>query len=183
MIAHLVQTGFGGFYDGILHVLVTVEDLLLVVGLCLLAGARGKPAARAVLLTLPMAWCLGGVAGAFTASEASLLWPTTLSFSVIGALVAINARVRQGAVFVVLAGTAGGLHGFANGASMDKDSEQVLVLGGIALTVFALTSLLSAFVVSLRAEWHRIAVRVAGSWIAAIGLLMIGWAMRGGSAG
>ena len=54
----------------------------------------------------------------------------------------------------------------------------IIVLVAIALTVFALTSLGSAFVVSLRADWQRLAVRVAGSWIAAIGLLMIGWALR-----
>jgi hypothetical protein len=33
----------------------------------------------------------------------------------------------------------------------------------------------SALVVSEK-PWARIAVRVAGSWIAAIGLLMFGWA-------
>jgi len=37
-----------------------------------------------------------------------------------------------------------------------------------------------AFVVRLRAEWSRIAVRVARSWIAASGLLLLGWAARGG---
>jgi hypothetical protein len=30
----------------------------------------------------------------------------------------------------------------------------------------------------MRVRWVRVAVRVAGSWIAAIGLLMLGWAMR-----
>ena len=29
-----------------------------------------------------------------------------------------------------------------------------------------------------RAQWARIAVRVAGSWIAASGLLVLGWAVR-----
>jgi urease accessory protein len=33
--------------------------------------------------------------------------------------------------------------------------------------------------VQLRASWARIAVRVVGSWIAASGLLMLGWAGRG----
>jgi hypothetical protein len=34
-------------------------------------------------------------------------------------------------------------------------------------------------VVQLRAHWARIAVRVAGSWIADSGLLMLGWSFRG----
>jgi urease accessory protein len=36
----------------------------------------------------------------------------------------------------------------------------------------------AGLVVSLRAAWARVAVRVAGSWIAAIGFLMLGWALR-----
>ncbi|MEK6197514.1 MAG: hypothetical protein N2B58_05005 [Desulfobacterales bacterium] len=40
-------------------------------------------------------------------------------------------------------------------------------------------AIVSAFVVSLKLPWTRIAVRVAGSWVAAMGLLMIGWFFRG----
>jgi hypothetical protein len=46
-------------------------------------------------------------------------------------------------------------------------------------TVFVLVALGAALVVSLRAAWARIAVRAAGSWMAAVGLLMVGWALRG----
>ena len=111
MIAHLVETGFGGFYDGAMHLLVTVEDLLLVLGLCLLAGARGKVAARRVLIALPAAWLLGGILGALTSSGAELLWPTSLSFLGVGALVAIDARSAFDRVVPALAALLGGLHG------------------------------------------------------------------------
>ena len=43
---------------------------------------------------------------------------------------------------------------------------------GIALLV-------SAAVVSLRAVWTLTAVRVVGSWVAAIGMLMFGWLALG----
>jgi len=33
-------------------------------------------------------------------------------------------------------------------------------------------------VVSLRKPWTLVTVRVAGSWIAAVGLLMLGWELR-----
>ena len=39
-------------------------------------------------------------------------------------------------------------------------------------------ALLAALVVSLKAPWTRIAVRVAGSWIVAIGMFMLGWGFR-----
>jgi hypothetical protein len=41
-------------------------------------------------------------------------------------------------------------------------------------------ALLAGQVASVRAPWARVAVQVAGSWIAAIGLFMLGWAVRGG---
>ena len=50
---------------------------------------------------------------------------------------------------------------------------------GIPLSRRQERALVSALVSVLRAAWLRIAVRVAGSWVAAIGLLMIGWAVRG----
>jgi hypothetical protein len=33
----------------------------------------------------------------------------------------------------------------------------------------------------VRATWGRIALRVAGSWIAAVGLLLLGWSLRSAS--
>jgi len=44
--------------------------------------------------------------------------------------------------------------------------------------VFVLVALAAAFVVRLRAEWAGIPVRVAGSWTAAVGLVMLDWAAR-----
>jgi urease accessory protein len=91
-----------------------------------------------------------------------------------------NPRLPAAAV-AVLAAAYGALHGLSNGAAMGESGMQPLGLLGIAATVFALVALISAFVISLRAPWTRVAVRVAGSWIAAIGLLLLGWLSRGAS--
>ena len=53
-----------------------------------------------------------------------------------------------------------------------------LGLTGIVATLFVAVALASAMVVAIRAPWGRIAVRVAGSWIVAIGLLLLGWSYR-----
>jgi hypothetical protein len=45
--------------------------------------------------------------------------------------------------------------------------------------VAVLTLLASALAFSLRAAWMQIALRVVGSWIAAVGMLMLGWLLRG----
>ena len=177
--AHLVETGFGAFYDGLAHVALTPADLLVVVALALLAGQRGTRAARCALFALPIAWFAGGIVGARWPLAAGLPLLTTLSFAVAGALVALNAKMRDVGI-AALAIAAGVLHGLANGATMAPAGASALALGGAITAVFCLTAILAAEVTALPAGWPRIGVRVAGSWIAAAGLLMLGWLARSG---
>ena len=174
--AHLVETGFGAFYDGIVHLAVTPQDLLVVVALALLAGQRGARAARYALFALPVAWLLGGLIGARWPSAAVVPLLTTLSFALAGALVALDAKLRDVGV-AALAIVAGLLHGLVNGATLPADVGR-LALGGAICAIFFLTAILSAEVTALPGGWPRIVVRVAGSWIAATGLLMLGWLAR-----
>lgn len=175
--AHLVTTGLGPLYDGISHFALTPEDLIPALALALLAGQRGPRAGRLALFALPGAWLLAGAAGlAFPRmSEAPVL--TTVSFLGLGGLVAAEARLRAEWV-AALAGIVGLLHGYLNGAAMSEARLGALGLAGIVATLFVTVALASALVVATRVEWGRIAVRVAGSWIVAIGLLLLGWSLR-----
>ena len=177
--AHLVETGFGAFYDGLAHVVMTPADLLVVVALALLAGLRGTRAARLALFALPLAWLAGGLVGARWPSATVLpLW-TTMTFAIAGALVATNARLRDAGVAAV-AVAAGLLHGLVNGATMAPGGATPLALAGATAAVFCTTAILAAEASALPAGWPRVAARVAGSWIAAAGLLMLGWLLRPG---
>jgi urease accessory protein len=171
--AHLVQTGFGTFYDGVAHVFLTPADLLLVVGLALLAGSSGPAAARSMLFALPSAWFIGALAGSAIPIGNSFQSLTTFSFGLAGVLVALNVKLPR-TWLIGLAEVSGLIHGFANDAPKDW-----LCSAGATTAIFSLITLLAALVVSLRAYWARITVRVAGSWIAATGLLMLGWLARG----
>jgi len=176
--AHLVNTGFGTFYDGVAHLFITPSDILVVLGLGLLAGLCGAPASRAAIIAMPAVWLTGELIGSTYSAIITLPWLTTLSFGLVGVLVASNAKMPR-PVLLVLTGAAGLLHGFVNGATMAAAGTDRLGMLGAATAVFVVITLLAALVVSLRAQWSRIAVRVAGSWIAAIGLLMIGWLVKG----
>ncbi len=176
--AHLVETGFGAYYDGLAHVVATPADLLAVLALALFAGQRGTKAARWALLVLPLAWLAGGIAGANAPAVGSLpLW-TTATFLVAGTLVALDASVREPGV-AALAVAAGLLHGWVNGATMGPAGASGLALAGAVTAVFVAMALVAAEVTALPAGWPRIAVRVGGSWIAAAGLLMLGWLAKG----
>ena len=177
--AHLVNTGLGPFYDGVSHLALTPEDLLPALAMAFLAGQRGTRTGRIALFALPGAWLLGGFVGlAFPTvrSEAAL---TTVSLLALGGLVAAEARLRPEWVSG-LAIALGLLHGYFNGAAMSQARLGALGLVGIVSTLFVVVALAAALVVALRAPWARIAVRVAGSWIVAIGLLLLGWSFRAG---
>ena len=172
--AHLVQTGFGDFYDGIAHVAVTPEDLLLVIALALLAGQRGIEATRYAMCALPFAWLAGGILSANWTTAASLPLLTTATFTGIGALVAFNARLPD-AVILLLAVAVGAVHGFFNSASMFAAGADSWALFGAVSAILVIVVILAAEVTALKAGWQQITVRVAGSWIAATGMLMFGW--------
>ena len=175
--AHLVNTGLGPFYDGVSHFALTPEDLLPAVAMALLAGQKGSRAGRLALFALPGAWLLGGLAGLAFPIISSAPALTTVSFLALGGLVAADARLRPEWV-TALAALVGLLHGYLNGAAMAQAKLGALGLVGIVSTLFVVVALAAALVVALRVPWGRIAVRVAGSWIAAIGLLLLGWSLR-----
>ena len=176
--AHLVTTGLGPIYDGISHVLLSADDLVPVLAMSLLAGLHGPAAARPTLFALTGAWLTGGLAG-YLVGQPFFPGAVTLgSFLVLGGLTAANRRLSP-AVVTGLAVVVGLLHGWLNGAGIAGAQRESLGLAGIGGAVFVVAALMSAFVIALPAGWMRIAVRVAGSWVAAIGLLMLGWSLRG----
>jgi hydrogenase/urease accessory protein HupE len=102
-----------------------------------------------------------------------------LSFLLLGGLLAADARLTLG-MTTALAALLGLVHGFLNGAALARPGPGALGLGGVAAGVFVLVALAASFVVPLREAWARIIIRVAGSWTAAIGLLLVGWSLRPG---
>ena len=79
-------------------------------------------------------------------------------------------------MLIALAALFGLSHGYENGMAVTPDVAAHLFVPGLALIGFVAAAVVSATTLALtaRAEWLRIAVRVAGSWIAAVGILMIG---------
>ena len=175
--AHLVTTGLGPVYDGVTHLFFSPDDLVTAIALALLAGLNGPVAGRHALFGVTAGWLLGGLAG--LAAGTSLLPPSATAFSMIllGVCTAAGARLSP-AVVAAAAVAFGAGHGWLNGAAIRETARDGLALAGIVAAVFTLSALASAFVISLKAPWTRIAVRVIGSWIAAIGLLTLGWTIR-----
>ncbi|HEY1471096.1 MAG TPA: HupE/UreJ family protein [Candidatus Acidoferrum sp.] len=174
--AHLNSTGMGPIYDGFLHFLLSPEDIVPVVALALFAGLRGKAYGRRALFLLPACWFVGCLIGA-TATRTIAFPLPAVSFLVFGGLVTANVELSL-RVTSLLAAIFGLFHGYLNGAGMRFTPVLFVAYLGLVTAIFILMALVSAFVIRLRPPWTHIAVRVAGSWIVASGLLMLGWAVR-----
>jgi hydrogenase/urease accessory protein HupE len=176
--AHLESTGMGPVYDGLLHFLASAEDLVVVLALALLAGLRGAAHGRRVLFALPLAWLAGSLLGLGAAPSSASLFGAASWLLAIGALVVADAKLSLPAT-TALAVAVGLFHGYLNGSGLGLSLPAIVAAVGVASGVFVLLALVAALIVPLRAGWARVAVRVGGSWIAASGLLLLGWSIRG----
>jgi hydrogenase/urease accessory protein HupE len=181
--AHLAQTGLGPFYDGVAHLFVSPEQLSSLLALTLLAGLGGRAHGRAALWVLLVAWSVGGVLGLLTipglahglgASEGIAAAALLLS----GGLTAWDPEltVRKLVLLTAVLGLIGGAFsgiGIA-GAGMGWSG-----LAGTLVAVAVVATLAVALAITMAARpLGRRIVRVAGSWLAASGLLWLGWSLR-----
>ncbi len=176
--AHLNSTGMGPVYDGLLHFFQSPEDMIAVLALALFAGQRGAAHGRWALFALPGAWLAGGLFG-LTVTAISGVILTFVPFMLVGGLLVADAALPLSAT-AALSVLIGSFCGFLNGIDIGRAPDGALVLLGLVFAIFVVVAIASSFVVSLRQQWLRIAVRIVGSWIVASGLLMLGWTFRRG---
>jgi hydrogenase/urease accessory protein HupE len=172
--AHLTGTGLGPFYDGATHFFLSPEQIIPVMALGLFAGLRGKRAGRIALFLLPVAWFVGGFVGLVHPVSGQFTLLACFSFLVLGGLVALDAKLQPRYV-AGLALAFGLAIGYVNGSDLSTANVGSLGVLGTATSIFVLVALTAALVASLHVPWTRIVVRVAGSWIVAAGLLLLGW--------
>jgi urease accessory protein len=177
--AHSLGSRFGDFYGGVLHPLTALEHLLPILALGLLAGQQGPRAARWLLLIFPLALLIGAGLATAVPPIPGVRLANDLSFAVLGLLVAAAWRLPL-ALLIVLGALFGLSHGYENGRAITPETAAHLFVLGVAAVGAVATALVGAATIAAAAEaaWPRIAVRVAGSWIAAIGIMMIGLSWR-----
>ncbi len=176
--AHLITTGLGPVYDGLAHFALSPEDVIPVVGLAIFGGLRGPAHARWALFVLPVFWLVGGTAGLLIARPPGD-FAAAVSLLLVGGLVATDAPLSLRATAAVAALVAAA-HGYADGSAFPSGASGFLMVLGVIAGVFVIFPLVAAALLPLRSRLARIAMRVSGSWIAASGLLLLGWSLRGG---
>jgi urease accessory protein len=176
--AHTIDNRFGDFYGGALHPLTALEHALPILALGLLAGQQGERAARWLVPVFPLALLIGAGLAAVAPPLSAMRLLNAVSFVVLGLLVAAGWRLPLPAL-IALGVVFGVSHGYENGRAMAPDTSIHLFILGVAAAGGLVTALVSAATIDLAARpWSRVAVRILGSWIAAIGIMTIGLAWR-----
>lgn len=172
--AHSAARGAGDFYAGALHALTALEHVLPFLALGILAGQQGRKA-EPVLLVFSLALAAGATVALWTPPLPYVGLFNIFSAILLGGLVAAAWSLPMAFCYGI-ATVFGMSHGFANGAAMIEQSKPYLFIPGVALAGLAITAyglIVTDYLLRRKAGWIHIAVRVAGSWIAAIGILVL----------
>jgi urease accessory protein len=169
--AHAVE-GVGDFYAGMLHPVIALETLLPTIALALLAGQQERGGALLAVALFPATVGIGGLAAQFV--PASTTWDAVnlVSIPVLGIAVAWARALPRWAI-AAIAVTVGAALGATNGAEATASMSAWLFVPGLTVSALFLIVVVVGLVRSAEKQWARIAVRVAGSWIAAIGVMVL----------
>lgn len=178
--AHSAVAGMNSFYAGLLHPLLTLPHVLVLLGLGLWLGQLHPLRLKAPML----AYAIGCAAALLLTTRVAV--PPSSQTGVIvvalgcGLLVAASARLPAGlrATVAAVAAMAVALDSGVDGAPANFATALTLLGTWISTTVLVANV---AYYTALcpQRPWVQIALRIAGSWIAAASLLVLAFALRG----
>jgi len=180
--AHIVAARLGDFYAGALHPLTDLQDIILWIAMGVLAGSLGATTGRWLVLVFPLGLLAGlGLGPAFgVVSAGAVADAGTIAF--LGLLLATNLRIGAAPLCLIAVGLAL-MRGAANAGDLGPETNRLLFAAGLAGAGYAAITLTMALTVAFRGTdagrsivWRGIAIRAFGSWIAAIGVMMGGFA-------
>jgi len=178
--AHMTAPGMGDFISGLLHPWMTPTHLLILLALGLWLGQHLP---LRVGLPLQVFVPVSAVALALTTTHWIAVVPPPLIIAIAlaaGAVVALEARLPTFAgalLLAVAAGAIGSDSGVETGTPFTVAKTLLGTWVGLGIGLINI-----GYYVSLAAErkkkWISIGIRVAGSWIVAIALLMLAFSLR-----
>lgn len=178
--AHDLSDRYGPFLGAAIHPLTELDHVFPFLAIGLYAGLQGVPVVWRTVASFIVALVVGvlvPLAVTPPPDVANFLGVFNLaSFFLMGALVAAALRA-PGPAAAALAAIFGLSHGVENGIDL-AGVHSVWSIAGVIVAGLIATAPAAFITTRLRPGWQLIAVRVAGSWIAAIGLIVLGLRFR-----
>ena len=165
--------GVGDFYSGMLHPVVSIEMILPLIALGLFAGQQRRKTAIGVLAAFPTAILVGTFLSFMRPVPSSIAAVTLAITAAMGGLIALS-KPLPSAIPIAMALLIGLAIGWSNASEITPQMSPARFVAGLAVAGLLVATYGIGLVRSLKVEWSQIAVRVAGSWLAAIGILVLG---------
>jgi urease accessory protein len=170
-LAHAPLMGIGGVFGGVIHAVLVPEHGLTLLALGLVLGRQKQDARRSGMLIFVALLACGLIAAALLGEEtvaADLLLLATCSLGLLIAAAWMPPRLVL--CLAALAGLMFALDSKPDGTSAVEATRMLIGSGlGAAIAI----ALVAEGAVYLRGHALLIAARVAGSWIAAIGIMVL----------
>lgn len=180
--AHVALQTMGSFWSGVAHVLMSLDQVFFLIGLAIWTSFLDRRLDARLIGAVFISVFAGVLVGAAIDPEGRFDVGGIIAALLTAVGLAGAARLRMNAVPVLGFASVGGfVGGAAGGIGSAGLSLGLLSLGGS----IASASVLSYSILATRrigSEWGRIGLRAGASWIAAIGLMLLAFAMihRGG---
>ncbi len=145
-----------------------------------LAGTQAPERARWLVLLFPAGLLAGLALGLATGLGAGTAIVDAGLMVVLGGLLALAVRL-PGPFLYAAALTLAIVRGAANAGGVAPQDNAVLFAAGFTLAGYAVITLTTAATLAFRLPgqgWRTVSLRAAGSWVAAIGIMVGGFALR-----
>lgn len=173
--AHGTLPGGGGFYAGAAHPFVSIDHLLLLVALGLVLSQHDLRAGLGVLVL----GVILGLALPFWDLRLDASGPLIFVFAIIaGASLALAWNLPP-PVTLTLCAASGVCIGLQTDVPLGTLTMAATAGAGVALAVFLIAAYAFAMGTLTRHRLQGIHLRVAGSWIVAIAVMMLAFLLRG----
>jgi urease accessory protein len=179
--AHIVALRLGDFYAGALHPLTDLQDIIPWGAIGMLGGTLGAARGRWLVLVFPLGLLTGlALAESFGITVTGSTVDAAMVL-VLGLLLATAVRIPTAAL-CALAFALAVVRGAANASDLGPETDRLLFAAGLACSGYAVITLVMALVLTFRGAdtsaptgWRKITLQALGGWIAAIGLMMVGY--------
>ena len=170
-LAHAPIMGIGGVFGGMIHALLVPEHGLTLLALGLVLGRQQHDARRSGMMTFAAALACGLVAAALSGEETVAADLLLLATGTLGLLIA--AAWMPPRLVLALGALAGLMFALDSKPDGTSAAESVRMLIGSGLGAAIALAAVAEGSTYLRGPIPSIAARVAGSWIAAIGIMVL----------
>lgn len=176
--AHSPIEGLGTFYSHLLHPVTVLSHALLLTAVSLMLGQQGRSTARAAICALGVTFVAGvaiATAGGLNVVREQILIIAAL---MTGGVVCLDRRVPMAFPVSVAAGT-GLAIGLDSAVGTTGVRDTALAVAGVAVGVLYFAVVLAGLTVEVEKHWQRVAIRIGGSWIFAVSVMVLALSLSG----